>query len=121
MAEPRERFALPSNGWRPGMPYVTAGTDGPLHAERDGRGGAQAWLGTSRRGTTWPFGWTVRFGPTELLSPDGDVFAREGEWVSAACGFDANGDLALGPLERTDPVWKSRLQRGSRPTTAPTD
>lgn len=79
----RPTYSLPSNGWRAGDPYPLAGTIGRFHATLD-TDGARAWLGETCRDTLWPDGWSVRFNPTELLDPDGQVFAREYDILVAA-------------------------------------
>src|SRR4051812_15693246 len=81
--EDRPTFALPSNGWRPGTAHPLAGTVGRFHAILD-TDGARAWLGRTYRHTLWPEGWSVRFEPTELVDPDGHVFAREYDLLAAA-------------------------------------
>ena len=79
----RPTFPLPSNGWRAGQVHPLAGTIGRFHAVLTADG-AQAWLGKTYRHTLWPEGWSVRFAPTELLDPNGQVFAHEYDIVAAA-------------------------------------
>ena len=49
---------------------------GTLHAAMTEQG-ARAWLGERFRLTLWPEGTRVRFDPTELLGPDGEVLRPE--------------------------------------------
>jgi hypothetical protein len=84
----RPIFSLPSNGWHAGETHPLAGIVGRFHAMLD-TNGARAWLGKAYRHTLWPEGWSVRFDPTELLEPNGQVFAREYDILVAAAGdFD---------------------------------
>lgn len=100
----RQRFALDTNGWTPGDPSRGVGVGGAFHAVRNG-GTACAWIGDHREPTLWPKGWTVRFRPTELLDPNGNVVASEGETIiaggitadrqriSTACAVSDNAEL----------------------------
>jgi hypothetical protein len=91
-------YALPSNGWKPGDGTRDAAFFGPFHAALiDGH--ACAWLGNIQEPALWPAGWRVRFNPTELIDPDGHVFAREGDLLHAAGGMsvvptECGGDSA---------------------------
>jgi hypothetical protein len=40
----------------------------------------------------WPADWSIRFDPLELITPDGEVFAREGDFLFANGGL--NPDVA---------------------------
>ena len=65
---------------------------------------------------TWPDGFSVRLDPIELLGPDGQVLAREGDVLYATGGMGSDGALAIGPLERQED-WDRRqaeLRRAPR-------
>jgi hypothetical protein len=47
-------------------------------------------------------GWAVRFDLIELISPDGEVFARDGDILFAGGGLDVDGAFAINPVERDD-------------------
>lgn len=83
------------------MGYETASTCGPFHAAR-GAAGAEAWLGRQRLPMTWPADWSVRFDPVELIDPAGEVFAREGEILTATGGLDIDDAFAVRLLKRGD-------------------
>jgi hypothetical protein len=54
---------------------------------------------------TWPADWSVRFDPLELISPDGEVFAREGDWLVAGGGYGADdNEWLVQSLSRDDPL-----------------
>lgn len=100
-AEPDARDPLPSNGWRPGDGTRQATFFGPFNAALV-NGHACAWLGNIQEPTLWPAGWRIRFNPTELIDPDGHVFATEGDLlhagggmsvVSTQCGGDGAASL----------------------------
>lgn len=80
-----ETYPLPSDGWKTGDGSLLAGLFGPLHAEM-AVGGACAWLGPHRQAVLWPAGYRVRFNPTELVGPDGQVLAKAGEVLHFAGG-----------------------------------
>jgi hypothetical protein len=78
-------YALPSNGWTPGAATRDARFFGPFHATLiDGH--ACAWLGDTQVPSLWPADWRVRFEPTELIEPNGRVFASEGDTLLASGG-----------------------------------
>jgi hypothetical protein len=57
-------------------------------------------MGTTHQGTVylWPAGYRVRFHPTELLSPNGNVVAHQNQKVSAGGGvYSQQGALSLSP------------------------
>ncbi len=58
---------------------------GPFYAVLVG-GHACAWLGNTQKPALWPAGWRVRFNPTELIDPNGHVFASEGDLLHASGG-----------------------------------
>ena len=103
-------YMLPSNGWKPGDGTRQARIAGPFHAALTSRG-ACAWIG-EQVPSQWPEGWSVRFGPIELIDPNGHVFAREGDLLVAAgglttpanaptqCSGDVNNALSLTTLKR---------------------
>jgi hypothetical protein len=92
-------YPLPSNGWRPGDPTHLAAWNGPFHADLT-PDGPEAWLGDRSKRMTWPAGWSVKFNPSTLIDPDGNVFARDGDQLSAAGGLDHNGNFALTMIKR---------------------
>jgi hypothetical protein len=71
---------------------------GEFHAEKLGEQ-AEAWLGINRRQTLWPADYFVRFGPpVELIGPNRNVIAQEGDVLSWAGGIrDAVVWLQAGP------------------------
>lgn len=86
--------ALPSDGWRPGMPGMAALQVGTLTV---GAGCASA-----AGPTLWPAGWTVR--GSELLDSSGAVVGRDGQQVrltggnipaprSGPCGVTAGAEV----------------------------
>jgi hypothetical protein len=50
----------------------------------------------------WPADWSVRFDPVELITPQGEVFAREGDFLFAGGGLNADGVFEIGPLDNED-------------------
>ena len=90
---------------------MLAGTQGPFNAVLT-KDGAEAWLGRSRRRMTWPADWSVRFDPLELISPDGEVFAVEGQMLSAGGGYGSNDVWLVQSVFRDDPFIErlARLQ-----------
>jgi hypothetical protein len=103
-------YALASNGWTPGAATMDAAFRGPFHAALvDGH--ACAWLGNTQQPSLWPAGWRVRFHPTQLIEPNGHVFASEGDALlarggrippgaaDAQCGGDTNAAASLTQLE----------------------
>jgi hypothetical protein len=86
-------YALPSNGWTPGAATMDAAFRGSFHAALvDGH--ACAWLGDTRAPSLWPAGWRVRFNPTQLIEPNGHVFASEGDTLLASGGQIPSGSAA---------------------------
>jgi hypothetical protein len=59
---------------------------GALQAELTEHG-AHAWLGDPHPPVSWPEGWRVRFEPTELIDPEGQIFVREGDVLVASGGL----------------------------------
>jgi hypothetical protein len=76
---------LPSDGWAPGKPALTAITAGPFHARAVSQG-ACAWLGDSERPFVWPAGYRVLFNPTRLVDATGALVATDGEVLAAPGG-----------------------------------
>lgn len=92
VTERRVTYRLPSNGFRPGGAAMLAGTVGPFHAMLNADG-ADAWLGQERGlRMTWHAGWSVRFDRMQLITPDGEVFAEEGDMLSAGGGYGVDGE-----------------------------
>ena len=112
----RRSYSLPTNGWRPGMPSTLALRAGPFHALLTPTG-VTAWVGAERCPMTWPDGFSVRLEDSiELLGPDGQVLAREGDVLYATGGMGSDGTFAIGPLERQED-WDRRqveLRRAPR-------
>jgi hypothetical protein len=105
-------YALPTNGWRPGDAGLMALFSGPFHAVLvDGH--ACAWLGDTKRPSIWPADWQVRFNPTQLIDPNGHVFANEGDVLSAGGGYTTAKDALAhcGAGAREVPSL-NRLQQG---------
>lgn len=102
----RPSFPLPTNGWNPTKRSQLARISGVLHATLT-EAGARAWLGDDYRHTLWPEGIRVRFNPTQLVGPDNEVLASEGEVLTfAGGGFLARDDTPIGlPGE-----WVTSLQ-----------
>jgi hypothetical protein len=123
VARDRALYKLPSNGARPGSPQMPAGRAGPFHAVIEANGVA-AWLSRvrPRERMTWPADWSVRFDPLELISPDGEVFAREGDWLVAGGGYGSDdNEWLVQSLSRDDPLI-DRLclrQKQRRPVSDP--
>ena len=80
-------YRLPTDGWKPGEPAVTAAFRGRFYATLT-TSGASAWIGSPHQGVMylWPVGYRVRFHPTELLSPNGKVVAHQDQEVNAGGG-----------------------------------
>lgn len=92
-------YRLPTDGWKPGDSALTAGLLGRFHATLTASG-ACAWMSTPDQGTVylWPAGYRVRFHPTELVSPNGDVVAHQNQTVEAGGGvYSRQGALSLSP------------------------
>jgi hypothetical protein len=92
-------YQLPTDGWKPGDGAMTAAFFGQFHATLT-TSGACAWMTTPNRGAVylWPAGYRVRFDPTELLSPEGKVVARQGQEVNAGGGvISKQGAASLSP------------------------
>lgn len=83
-------YPLPSDGWQPGQPEAGVTWTGNFEASLT-KQGACAWLGPAKYITVWPAGYRVRFNPTELIAPDGQVAAEGGQYV----GFEG-GHLPAG-------------------------
>ena len=82
--------------------------------------GACAWLGPSKRYLVlWPAGYGVRFNPTELIGPNGEVLAKGGQYV----GFEGGSLLpgVVGPGGTIHPDARAYLgfQGGLIPKVVP--
>jgi hypothetical protein len=98
-------FALPSDGWRPNDSEMLALIGGPFHAVMTPQG-ACAWLGSAPHATyLWPAGYRVRFHPTELIGPGGDVVATEGQKISFAGGGGPGQTTRLSCAGRQEQVF----------------
>lgn len=96
---PIHDYRLPTDGWKSGDSAVTAALFGRFHATLTSSG-ACAWMGTGHRGTVylWPAGYRVRFHPTELVSPNGEVVAHQNQIVDAGGGMYSRQEaLSLSP------------------------
>ena len=86
----RGPFALPTSGWRPGDPALTAEVIGVLNGSSAVDGGC-VWLGPPngpRQPIIWPAGFTARLEPTvEVYDQDGKVVARGGETIDVGGGL----------------------------------
>lgn len=70
-------------------------TAGYLRGDAE-RGGGCLWLEEFPSGgiiaVVWPPGYSARFDPVELVGPDGDVMAREGDLIGLAGGSLSHGN-----------------------------
>lgn len=82
---PAGTFPLPSDGWKAGDSSKGAAYFGQFHAEMTVNG-ACAWLGPQQHATLWPAGYRVRFNPTELIGPNGDIIAKAGQQLQFGGG-----------------------------------
>ena len=83
---PLQGLPLPTTSPIPDGGNLGALTTGTFHAARTPQG-ACAWIGEKRAAFVWPYGYRVSFDPVELLDPDGQVVAREGDIVTVGGGF----------------------------------
>ena len=68
--------------------------------------GAQAWLGDSSGLLyLWPLGFRVRFNPTELIGPEGQVLATEGDVLTFAGGSRRSPRQKALNLRPHDEMW----------------
>lgn len=78
-----------------GAPQKLAAKRGILRGSSDIHGGF-VWLETGDGSTLqviWPYGFRARFSPLELLNADGEVIAREGDFIKLGGGYrPADGD-----------------------------
>lgn len=72
-------YVLPTDGWKIG--HSREGFGGHFHAALT-KSGACAWIASYD--VLWPAGYLVRFHPTELIGPMGEVVSVQGEDVSIA-------------------------------------
>ena len=94
-------YRLPSDGSKPGEPMWTALLFGPFEAAMTPKGPC-AWLGTQEVPTLWPAGYGVRFSPTELVGPHGQIVARAGQRLSFGGGVMPSGPTAASYCGQTD-------------------
>ena len=130
-------YRLPTDGWKPGDSYLTAGFFGRFQATLT-PSGACAWMYAPNRGIVylWPAGYRVRFHPTELLSPSGKVVAHQGQKVHAGGGgYSKQAVASLSPSPATpeycgtanqvilieSPVVKGPPQHGGAPVYRDSD
>lgn len=78
-------YPLPSDGWKAGQPVYDSYGGGVFEATLASRG-ACAWLGPAKYAHLWPAGYGVRFHPTELNGPQGQVLARAGDNIAIRSG-----------------------------------
>jgi hypothetical protein len=102
---PPGSYPVPTSGWRPGDPGLTALGIGALHGGyRHGR--FCVWLtgpGRKRPGPViWPAGFRVRRHPLELLDAGGAVAARAGEEIQFGGG--------IAPVRGHDPCMLGQSQ-----------
>ena len=68
--------------------------------------GARAWLGeNSEMSYLWPLGFRVRFNPTELIGPECQVLATEGDLLSFAGGSRRSSSQKALNRRRHDEMW----------------
>jgi hypothetical protein len=68
--------------------------------------GVRAWLGNnSDLLYLWPLGFRVRFNPTELIGPEGQVLATEGDLLSFAGGSRRSSRQKALNLRAHDEIW----------------
>jgi hypothetical protein len=86
-ATPAQRtrsYSLPSDGWKPGQGAMEAISSAPFRA-RLTRSGTCTSDGSI--GYLWPAGYRVRFHPTVLIDPTGNVVAHQGQYITVGGGF----------------------------------
>lgn len=106
-------YPLPSDGWKTGDGSLLAAFFGPFDAELT-VAGACAWLGSHQKPVLWPAEYRVRFNPTELVGPDGQVLAKAGEVLHFAGGVVPPGikeNRCGAPSEQTDLIMSPPLHR----------
>jgi len=81
----RMGYPLPTNGWNPTQRSRMASLRGTFHGALT-EDGPRAWLGDQPRLTLWPQDIRIRFDPTELIGPEDEVLASEGEDLHFAGG-----------------------------------
>ncbi len=110
----RREYALRSNGMGDGDGARRGRKAGPFHAVRRGDD-VRAWIGSIEYPAIWPAGWKVRFDPTELLAPDGRLFAREGDVLKGGGGLVAAATAARFFEGHAPPAcWSlTRIRRGA--------
>jgi hypothetical protein len=96
-------YKIPSDGWKPGEASQLALVLGPFHAKLTASG-AQAWVGSRETATLWPYGYRVRFHPTELINAKGKVVALAGQRISAAGGVSPGNSAHATWDIQSDPI-----------------
>jgi len=97
-------YPLPSDGWTPGHPSLTALMIGRLHVAVTSSG-ACAWV--NGYAVVFPAGYRVRLNPTEVLGPTGKVIAAQGDPITSGGGS--------APSNTTPPIPPSCLTTGNYP------
>jgi hypothetical protein len=77
-------YPLPSDGWKPGQAAMEAISSAPFHAKLTRSGTCTS---NGLIDYLWPAGYRVRFHPTVLLDPTGEIVARQGQYVTVGGGF----------------------------------
>jgi hypothetical protein len=104
-------FPLPSDGWKLGQAETGVILTGDFEATLTSHG-ACAWLGPARYVIIlWPAGYQVKFLPTELLGPDGQVVARAGQYVGFEGGHVTPG---MSPPAYCGPTEGAFMLEGSQ-------
>lgn len=103
---------VPTNAYRPGMGWMQAHIDGSLSAVTDGADHCLAVLRGDGHlySVSWPAGFSARFAdPAQLLGPDGEVVATEGDHLDlgggyggerlVTCALGERSGFAIGPIK----------------------
>jgi hypothetical protein len=78
-----QSYALPSDGWKPGLAAMAALSSAPFQPTRTKSGTCTSDASIDY---LWPAGYRVRFHPTVLLDPAGKVVAHQGQYVTVGGG-----------------------------------
>ena len=118
-SRPTGVFPLLSDGWVPGDPIHKVILTGTFEADLTSTG-ACAWLGPSKRYLVlWPAGYGVRFNPTELIGPGGQVLAKGGQYVGFEGGSLLPGVVGPGGTIHADATAYLGFQGGPLPQVVP--